>query len=54
VLSNDEGVQNWYRVGGSVSPHRIGTEVADLCVSGLLVDPRSLTAVRAAADSSDS
>lgn len=54
VLANDEGVQNWFRLGSRWRPHVVGRELADLVVAGLLVDPTRLDAVRAAADQLDS
>lgn len=50
VLSNDEGVQNWYRLGPRWSVATISTHLADLVVQGLLADPARLDAVRAEAD----
>lgn len=48
VLSNDEGVQNWYRhsTTSTPSPSTIGTSMADLVVGGLLAPPRTLDEVR--------
>ena len=37
-MGNDEGVQNWYRLGTSRRPRAIGEAMADLVVGGLLVD----------------
>lgn len=56
ILSNDEAVQNWYRVpvGASLpgereqSPDDVGEFVADLAVRGLLVDPASIDRINAA------
>ena len=53
VLSNDEGVQNWYRGGVSTPGWRVGTEMADLTVGGLLSDATLLDAVRNSADAAD-
>jgi AcrR family transcriptional regulator len=49
VLSNDEGVQNWYRVGKPGPTGRIADEVADQSVGGLLADSTALPEVRAQA-----
>ena len=50
VLSNDEGVQNWFRLGARWTVATIGTHLADLVVQGLLADPSQLTAVRSEAE----
>jgi TetR/AcrR family transcriptional regulator len=42
LMSNDEGVQNWYRLGTRRRPAAIGTAMADLVVSGLLAEGRRL------------
>jgi len=47
VLSNDEGVQNWFRLGAKWSVAAIGMHLADLVVQGLLADPAQLAPVRA-------
>ena len=52
VLANDEGVQNWYRLGSRWSAAVVGANLADLTVAGLLVDPGELAGVRAASDRS--
>jgi TetR/AcrR family transcriptional regulator len=50
IISNDEAVQNWYRVErAGVSPDTIATALADLVVGGLLAPRRRLDTVRAAA-----
>jgi AcrR family transcriptional regulator len=36
IMANDEGVQNWYRVGTSRRSARIARELAELTVRGLL------------------
>jgi hypothetical protein len=36
ILSNDEGVQNWYRPGTSRRPRAIGEALAAMVVGGLL------------------
>jgi TetR/AcrR family transcriptional regulator len=38
LMSNDEGVQNWYRLGTRRRPVAIGAAMADLVVGGLLAD----------------
>jgi AcrR family transcriptional regulator len=53
VLSNDEGTQNWFRLGTRRSPAAVGAALADLVVAGLLADPAALDGVRAAADRLD-
>jgi len=53
VLSNDEGVQNWYRGAMSTPSLRVGTEMADLTVGGLLADTTTLDRIREAADAAD-
>lgn len=49
VLSNDEGVQNWFRLGAKWTVPTIGLHLADLVVQGLLADASQLTAVQAEA-----
>lgn len=53
VLSNDEGVQNWFRLGTRRSPAAVGTALADLVVGGLLRSPGRLDRVRSRADELD-
>lgn len=65
LLSNDEAVQNWYRPmgahhlagdkadGGRYTPAEIGDFLADLALSGLLRDRRSLPGVRRRAQEAD-
>jgi TetR/AcrR family transcriptional regulator len=50
VLANDEGAQNWYRIGSKWTPETIGTHLATLVLRGLLADAAQVTAVRAEAD----
>ena len=50
VLANDEGAQNWYRLGSRWSAASVGANLADLVVGGLLADPAGLSAVREASD----
>lgn len=38
IMSNDEGVQNWYRLGTSKRPADIARDHAELTVAGLLPD----------------
>jgi len=45
IMSNDEGVQNWFRLGTSRRPRAIARFVADLTVAGLLSDRVSLSHV---------
>lgn len=59
ILSDDEGVQNWYRPiggrrlagrpGGDYEPAEIAELLADTTVRGLLTAPDDLPAIRAAA-----
>lgn len=53
VLSTDEGVQNWYRLGTRRSPAAIGTALAELVVGGLLARPEELADHRRDADRRD-
>ena len=46
IMANDEGVQNWYRLGTQARGPAIGGAVADLVVGGLLADGLAGTAVR--------
>ncbi len=46
IMSSDEGVQNWYRLGTSRRPRDIGRAIADLTVAGLLAETVSLDDVR--------
>jgi TetR/AcrR family transcriptional regulator len=60
ILSDDEGVQNWYRPiegrrlagrpGGDYGPAEIAALLADITVRGLLATPRELPDVRARAE----
>jgi TetR/AcrR family transcriptional regulator len=45
IMSNDEGVQNWYRLGTARRPRAIGEALAAMVVGGLLAPGRSLEAV---------
>ena len=47
IMSNDEGVQNWFRLGTSRRPRAIGEALAALVVSGLLAPGHALAAVEA-------
>jgi AcrR family transcriptional regulator len=42
IMSNDEGVQNWYRLGTSRRPRAIGDALAAIVVGGLLVADGSI------------
>ncbi|MCU1500675.1 MAG: hypothetical protein JWM12_29 [Ilumatobacteraceae bacterium] len=42
IMSNDEGVQNWFRLGTSRRPRAIGEALAALVVGGLLAPGRSV------------
>jgi len=53
ILSNDEGVQNWFRLGRRWSPEAAGASLAELVVGGLLVDPAHLSLVAKGADALD-
>ena len=46
ILSNDEGVQNWFRLGTSRKPRAIGDALAAMVVGGLLAPGRSIEDVR--------
>jgi TetR/AcrR family transcriptional regulator len=55
MMSNDEAVQNWYRVETHRrrDPHDIGTFVADLTVGGFLSARGRIASVKAKADQAD-
>ena len=66
VLANDEGVQNWYRPvgdrrlrgrarndGGDYTPREIGTFLAEITLSGLLLERRRLPVIIRKADTLD-
>ena len=66
ILANDEGVQNWYRPvgdrrlrgrdrrdGGDYAPAEIGAFLAEITLSGLLVERRRLQAIIRTADTLD-
>jgi TetR/AcrR family transcriptional regulator len=46
IMANDEGVQNWFRLGTSRRPRSIGDALATLVVAGLLGPGRSIEGVR--------
>jgi TetR/AcrR family transcriptional regulator len=46
ILANDEGVQNWYRLGSRRSADSVGRALADLVVGGLLCAPSRLESVQ--------
>jgi AcrR family transcriptional regulator len=50
LLSNDEGVQNWFRLSPRPAPRAIGAALADMVVGGLLAQGGDLAAVRDEAD----
>jgi TetR/AcrR family transcriptional regulator len=45
IMANDEGVQNWFRLGTTRKPRVVGESLAALVVGGLLAPGRSLDAV---------
>jgi len=45
IMANDEGVQNWFRLGTGLSPAKIGRSLAQLTVGGLLPDGGRIAAV---------
>jgi AcrR family transcriptional regulator len=45
IMSNDEGVQNWFRLGTRRRPRDIGRSVAELTVGGLLSERMTLEQV---------
>jgi TetR/AcrR family transcriptional regulator len=45
IMSNDEGVQNWFRLGTARKPRVIGDALATIVVGGLLAPGGSLAAV---------
>ena len=47
IMSNDEGVQNWFRLGTARKPRAIGEALAAVVVGGLLAHGRSLDDVLA-------
>ena len=49
ILANDEGTQNWFRLGSRARARDAAIGVAELTVSGLLADRRRLPAVIAEA-----
>ena len=53
ILANDEGTQNWFRLGSRWSAKATGAQVADLVVTGLATDAGSLADVVAEADTLD-
>ena len=53
VLANDEGAQNWFRLGTKYPPAAAGALLAELVVRGLLSDPAQVTAIAARADELD-
>ncbi len=53
VLANDEGAQNWFRLGSRWSATAVGDHLAQLVVAGLLTDPGQLDPVRRRAEALD-
>jgi hypothetical protein len=49
IMANDEGVQNWYRLGTSTSPSQVARHLAELTVAGLLPDGGRLEEIAEAA-----
>jgi TetR/AcrR family transcriptional regulator len=47
IMANDEGVQNWYRLGTSRRVDAIAKSVADLTIGGLLAPTHTLDEVSA-------
>jgi TetR/AcrR family transcriptional regulator len=47
IMSNDEGVQNWFRLGSRRRPRAVGDALAAMVVGGLLAPGRALTDVLA-------
>jgi len=47
IMANDEGVQNWFRLGARRRPADVGRYLADLTVAGLLSARRNLDDVAA-------
>jgi TetR/AcrR family transcriptional regulator len=46
ILANDEGTQNWFRLGSRIRARDAGIAVAELTVAGLLADLGALAQVR--------
>ena len=53
IMANDEGVQNWFRLGASTTPAQIARYLAELTVAGLLPAGARLDDVAAAAARAD-
>jgi TetR/AcrR family transcriptional regulator len=49
IMANDEGVQNWFRLGTTSTPAQIARHLAELTVAGLLPVGRSLEEIAEAA-----
>ncbi|MFT3851934.1 MAG: TetR family transcriptional regulator [Ilumatobacteraceae bacterium] len=47
IMANDEGVQNWYRLGSKRRPPAIGEALATTVVGGLLAEGHSMSEVLA-------
>jgi AcrR family transcriptional regulator len=50
IMANDEGVQNWFRLGTSTTPGQIARHLAELTVAGLLPAGRRLGDIAEAAN----
>lgn len=53
IMSNDEGVQNWYRLGSRRRPRAVGEALAAIVVGGLLGAGRDLAGVLAEVAAAD-
>jgi TetR/AcrR family transcriptional regulator len=53
IMANDEGVQNWFRLGSSTTPAQAARHLADQTVAGLLPDLGRLAAIVDAAARAD-
>lgn len=53
ILANDEGTQNWFRLGSRWSARATGAQLADVVVAGLLADAAQLPAIASEADALD-
>ena len=53
IMSNDEGVQNWYRLGSAKHPGRVARSLAQLTVAGLLPDAGRMAEIAARVEAID-
>jgi len=53
IMSNDEGVQNWYRLGPPKNPGRVARSLAQLTVAGLLPDAGRMAEIAARVEAID-